>query len=709
MRLRNPRFLLPAVLVCALPTIPDEGQWLPQQIRAMNWTALEARGMQLTKDEFWHPTKGGVLSAAVQINGCSASFCSPNGLVVTNHHCGFGAVNALSTPEANYLRDGFVANDLEAELPAPNMEVYVVRRIENVTDRVLEAQAEASNDLERYQRTQQIIAELVQEGEQEPNTACSVESFFEGREYHRYFRTRIRDVRLSYAPPQAIGEYGGEVDNWEWPRHTGDFTFFRAYVAPDGTPREYDEANVPFEPEHFLKVSRDGVQEDDLVLIMGYPGQTERYLTSVAVQDREGIFYPLRLELFASIIDVLESHAQKGDQERLDYASLIKSLANVKKNAEGMIWGLDRNAVVARKTREEEQFRAWVAESPDREKQFGSILDDLIGLDLEQQQTTQKDLVLGLLLSSRINPWFRQLVDVVDLTLEDDSERGLRIAQRETEDFDSVQVGVLTLLLDQVRMLEGTDAFEGRNILEPDAQRTTESMVQEMLENSSLTTAEGRAALVRSGRQGVLDSEDPLVGLAVTMLRERAIYLRRNATFDGKRIALGKAWISAQQEWRGATFYPDANSTMRVSIASVKGYEPYDGAYFTPHTTVQGLVQKHTGQEPFDAPDALLAAAGEGAEDRRDSEYFDERIGDVPVCFLSDGDTTGGNSGSPVVNGKGELVGLNFDRVFQNVSGDYGWNAERSRNVSVDIRYVLWCLESVMPAHHLLKEMGVRD
>ncbi len=707
------RTALPALAAAlCLPSAlgaPDEGQWLPQQIRAMNWAALKARGMQLTKDEFWHPERGGVLSAAVQIGGCSASFVSSDGLVVTNHHCGFGAVNQLSTPEQNYLRDGFVAQDRGAEMPAPGMVVYVVRRIENVTERVHAAQAEADDPLERWARTEAVIDEIVAEGEKEPNTACHVASFFEGREYHLYYRTRLTDVRLVYAPPRAVGEYGGEVDNWEWPRHTGDFTFFRAYAAPDGSPRDYQEGNVPYRPDHWLRVSADGVQQDDLVMILGYPGRTERYLSSVAVADREGVYYPLRLAMLTEMIEVLEAHAATSDQAQLDYASTIKSLANVQKNAAGMVWGLERNAVVQRKQREEQQFTAWVAGSEERRARYGSLLAELHALDREEQETTRKDLVLSLALSSRTSPFLRGLVDLVSTAIRmepgSDVPESLvrRFGESMAKDFEAVQKPLMTIVLDELRGLDGADTFEARAVLHPDVKLPTDRVVVGLLETSKLTTPAGRLALLRGGAPAVRGSEDPLVKLAVGLAIERDALVARNRRFEGARIELGRRWIEAQQAWRGTSFYPDANSTLRVSIASVKGYQPRDGVRYVPHTTVAGLLQKHTGAEPFDAPEALRTAATE----RRQSAYFDARIGDVPTCFLSDGDTTGGNSGSPVINGKGELVGLNFDRVFENVSGDFGWNADRSRNVSVDIRFVLWNLESVMPAHHLLREMGV--
>lgn len=699
---------LAALSLLLLSSRPDEGQWLPRQIRAMDWAALEARGMELTKDEFWHPTKGGVLSAAVQIGGCTASFCSPDGLVITNHHCGFGAINQLSSPEHNYLREGFVAENRAAELPAPGMTVSVVRRIEDVTAQIKAAQAEASTDLERYELTRAAMRKLVAAGEKEPDTTCNVASFFEGREYHLYYRTRLNDVRLVYAPPRSIGEFGGEIDNWEWPRHTGDFSIFRAYAAPDGSPRSLHEDNVPFRPEHYLRVSAKGVQEGDLTLILGYPGRTERYLTSTAVMDRQGFYYPSRLDILTRILAILEKASQIDEASSLRYASAIKSIANVQKNAAGMVWGLARNAVVERKQREEAAFTDWVEASAERRAAYGSVLNELTEIDLLARRTQEKDLLLSLLASSRYNPIMSDLSGLLRAAKASEGELRPALQRRFSDEnfnfhMQEVKIPIFALLLEQALQLPDEQKILGLELLTADDSVSMVERLELLFARSGLLEQAGRANLIRAGAEGLDQSDNPIVVLTTNILAEASRRQQRNWTLSGRRIQVGSTWIEAQEKWRGKDFYPDANSTMRVSICTVIGYEPRDGVLHVPHTTVAGVLAKETGEAPFASPAALLAAA----ENREHSKFFDAEIGDVPVCFLTDGDTTGGNSGSPVINGKGELVGLNFDRVFENVSGDFGWNAERSRNISVDIRYVLWIIESVQPAPHLLKEMGV--
>lgn len=689
-----------ATVLAAVLFLPDEGQWLPTQVRQMDWDALKKRGMELSKDEFWHPEKGGVLSATVQINGCTASFVSKDGLLVTNHHCGFGAVNALSTTEQNYLEDGFTAATRADELPAPGVQAFVLKRIENVTERVHEAQKQAETDLDRWQVTQEEIARIVAQAEAtEENTTCSVESFLEGKEYHLYYRTRISDVRLVYAPPRAIGEYGGEVDNWEWPRHTGDFTFFRAYVAPDGNVRPHHEANVPYQPEHWLRTATEPIEEGDLAIIMGYPGSTQRYRTSKAVAVQEGYVYPARLRVLTEAIAILEAAGADDPELELQLASEIKSLANVQKNAAGMIFGLANNATVARKLREEEEFG-------NKSQENMEVLSAMLKAAEAEADVIEKDTMM----------WFwaylRQYAPSFDLLVQGAgamqrsgariSERGLQMLGNPEADanWDTIQRPLLELLFGEWAALSEAQRLEGTDVL---GDGSDPAAIAAVFDNSKLLDGAARGALFADGADAVNSSEDPLLVLARGIANEWQQWLERRREREGQQLDIGRRWILAQEAFRGESFYPDANSTLRVSIAEVKSYDPRDGVHYKPQTTVGGILQKNTGKTPFAAPEALLRAA----ETRMESRWVVPHLGDVPVCFLTNGDTTGGNSGSPVVNGRGELIGLNFDRVFENVAGDFGWNEERSRNVVCDFRYVLWVLESVQPAPNLLLELGV--
>lgn len=698
-------FCLLALAVCFLP---DEGQWLPTQVREMDWAALQKRGMVMTKDEFWHPEKGGVLSATVQINGCTASFVSPDGLLLTNHHCGFGAVTALSSKEHNYLEDGFAAATRADELPAPGMVASVLKRIEDVTAVVHEAQAKAKDDLERFLVTQRTIGRLVAEAEaKEKNTKCSVASFLEGKEYHLYYRTQITDVRLVYAPPRSIGEFGGETDNWEWPRHTGDFTFFRAYVAPDGAVREHHADNVPFRPEHALKVCTTGVQQGDLALILGYPGRTQRYKTGRGVSLQQGYTFPRRHAVLTAVIGVLEQFAKTSVEHELQVADSIKSLANVQKNAAGMMFGLRRNAVAERKHREEAEFASWLKADPERTARFGTVLDEMLAIDEAEAATLERDTMIGFL--GMLDDQLPLLTVLVEACAAATSQQSGTVPRRLldvlgsdelTAEFATIQAPVLRILaaefasMSKDQRLAGTEALGAEGFDAP--------AFEAMLAATKMLDGKARSELFAGGKEAIAASTDPMVVLARGLASERAQYVQRMRTRAGQALDVGRRWIQAQEAFRGKSFYPDANSTLRVSIAEVGGYSPREAVQYAPHTTVAGILQKETGKEPFASPKALL----EAAKTRAQSRFVDQRLGDVPVCFLTNGDTTGGNSGSPVINGKGQLIGVNFDRVFENVAGDFGWNPERSRNVVCDVRYILWVVESVLPSPSLLKELG---
>ena len=712
--------MLPAKLLCllailALASRPDEGQWLPQQLRDMDWKKLKARGLQLEADQLWHPERGGLLSAAVQLANCTASFVSRDGLFVTNHHCGFGALQQLSTTRRNYLQDGFVADKRTDELPASGMFVAVVRKIEDVTARVHQAEAAAKTHLERFDLVQREIAQIVTEAQKEPNTTCHVASFFEGREYQLYYRTRINDVRLVYSPPRSVGEFGGEVDNWEWPRHTGDFCFFRAYVAPDGTPRAYHQDNVPYQPKHWLRVAKEGVKDGDFVLVMGYPARTERYLSADAVLSRQHHYWPTRQQLYRHFVDVLEIAARSGGERALELAPKIRSLSNIEKAARGHMRGLARNAVHERKLREEEGFAKWVEADPARKTKYGTVLEELREIDSIARETEGKDLVLAEI-AREINrapllPLLRSLMDAVQVAMTTPQDQQVLWPQalrdtlgnsELTRDLDDVEKPLLTILMEEMRSRAALDQLKGTEPL-VDKRAETREMVEWAYGNSTLTEKQGRLALLEGGKEAVLYDDDPLLAVARGLAEEREAMLQRQRRLGGRRLVVGQRWLEAQQAWRGKSFYPDANLTLRVSVGSVTGYRPHDGMVAVPQTTVGGMLEKNSGTPPFELPQELLDAA----RARKQSRFVDAVLKDVPVCFLADADTTSGNSGSPVLNGRGELVGLNFDRVFEAVAGDYGWSPEMSRNISVDIRFLLWFLDSVSPAPSVLKELGV--
>ncbi|TAH37412.1 MAG: S46 family peptidase [Planctomycetota bacterium] len=711
-----------AALVCSLLAAfgaagawlaADEGQWLPEQLPRLDWSELRQRGLELAPEQLWNGEEG-LLSAAVSLEGCSAAFVSADGLIATNHHCGYGAINLNSTPERNLLRDGFTAEALADELPAPGTRVTVVRRIEDVTAQVQAAAEQAGTDPgRRWEAVQRKVRELVAEGEKEPSTSCLVTSFYEGKEWRRIFRTELRDVRLVYAPPESVGNYGGEVDNWMWPRHTADFCFLRAYAAPDGSPAAYSPSNVPYRPAHWLQVSGEGVDAGDLVMVLGYPGRTERYLTSVMLEAREAFFFPRRHDVYGRILAALREATAGDAAEALKVASRIRSLENRHKNADGMIWGLHRNQTVERRRAEEQEFRAWVDADPVRQRAYGGVLDALTDLDLSVIARQERDFVLDelraqLQLFALALRLARLHLERMKPDLEREQgfqERDLARLRTEVENFGKsfaleADAAVFGVLLEEADRLPADQRIRGVDQWLKVYRQGGEShaaLARRVLQQSPLAGAEARGQMLEEALRPdwTAAAVDPLGALSTLLLPEVEEQKQARYRVSGRRMEVGARWIQALEEWRGRRFYPDANGTLRVSIATVRGYVPQEGVRYDPPTTLSGMLAKHTGEPPFDLPESLRAAAAR------------EDAGGIPVCFLADADTTGGNSGSPIVDGKGRLVGLNFDRVFENVAGDYGYSPERSRNIGVDVRFILWLLDRVQPAPRLLAELGI--
>ncbi len=697
----------------------DEGQWTPDQIASLNFETLRARGLELAPAELWSEDGGGLLRAAVNLSGCSASFISPEGLIATNHHCAYGALQAQSTVERDLLKDGFLARERAEELEAKGRTIRVLERVEDVTEAVNRAAAAAGDDAARHRAIQRSMKELVSacEGEH-ARRRCQVASFYGGSVYRLMIYFELLDIRLVYAPPAAIGEYGGELDNWMWPRHTGDFTLLRAYTDSAGEPASFAGGNVPYRPARWLKVSGEGVAEGDFVAIMGYPGHTDRYLPAAEVRRRVEQVLPLNVELYGEWISILEALGERDPAVAIKVAATKKSLANRHKNARGMLDGIRRMDLVARREAEDAALRS----SADAGE--GEIFSTLDRLSEQLRRVHTREFLLA---RARSGPNLLALaVDLIrraraqakpDLErpwsyMERNTARLWKRQERRLRDFDvEVDASLFASALARASSLpedQRIEAFTPWLGADGEPRRREELMerARSLFRGSALTDgawvkarfdAPDEAALARAAET------DPLLALAFALVRELEAQEELADARSGLRSRVLPRYFAALERHRGGPLYPDANGTLRFSHAQVMGYSPQEGLVATPKTSVSGQVAKHRGAPPFDLPARARAAAPAA----RESYWADPTLGDVPVCFLANGDTTGGNSGSPVVNGRGELVGLNFDRVWENIAGDFGYSVARSRNVIVDIRYMLWLLDRVEGADALLAELGV--
>lgn len=719
--------LLTLVTCLSAPLLADEGQWPPHQLAALgerSFRQLAERGLALSPQDLWDGKGGGLLTATLNLGGCSGAFVSPDGLFVTNHHCAFSAIQLASTPERNYLADGFVARSRAEEVEARGgaSRVLVLVRVTDVTERVRgngSPFAAAATDAARYEAVERSRKEIVAECERAPERRCSVAPFFEGLEYRLQEQLELKDVRLVHAPPRGVGDFGGEEDNFRWPRHTGDFAFLRAYVAPDGKPAPYAKENVPYRPTAWIRVSSRGVSDGDLVMIGGYPGRTQRFLTAPAVENLERWLYPLRSRTFRDLIAILEAEGRRSPEVALKVASAIKGYGNSETNARGQVEGLRRNRVAERAHAEGKELAAFLSTMTSLPPEWAAApgeVERVLARDREVQERRffleeieRLPGYLGSALSAVRRAEERKKPDLDrDAGFQDrDRERARQKERDLTLSHDPAAARkLLAYLVVKARAAAGAtpiraldDAF-GKDA----TAESVEAALAALDAKTSLADEKVRLANVDAWPLALAAGGDPYVQLAIALSGDLAALRARQKESAGSLLVWRPRYLSALRalrESKGKAIYPDANGTLRVSFAEVKGYSPREAVTFSPRTTLAGVLQKERGVEPFATPPKVLEKARAGDFGR----WADPAFGSVPVGFLTNGDTTGGNSGSPTLDGKGELVGLNFDRVWENVAGDFGWSPDVSRNVNVDIRYALWMIDRVDGAEGLLKEL----
>ena len=685
----------------------DEGQWMPEQISELDQGQLKSLGLQLSAEQLWGGDDGGVMRAIVNLSGCSAGFVSPKGLVATNHHCAYRAIQANSAVDHDYLTDGFLAADQAGELDSKGTTVKVLMEVTDVTAEVRKAADGVTSPGERARKVDLARKTLVEACEKEDAAnRCRVAEFYNGSLYQLHRYVEFPDVRLVYAPPSSVGNYGGEVDNWMWPRHTGDFSLMRVYATKDGKPAEYSEDNVPYEPKRWLTPSTEGVEPGDFVAVLGYPGHTDRYLPFSEVTRQVEQFLPARVELYGEWIRILEEAGERDPAVKIKVAARLRSLANRHKNARGMIDGIKRNGILARREAEEKKLAEW---AKGQGKAYAGVLEGLDALTQARRDGFERDFLVGNLSGGAGS--LALAIDLVRLARErkkPDLERDSSYQDRELtslwkreqgriRDFDAaVDTALMRDIFGRIEKLPAAQRFTGVGAADVAAivgktKVTDEAFAKELFDAADLAAIEA--------------SRDPMIALARELVV--AIEAQEDAQYEqtGKMFELGPKYFDMLRAVRGGAVYPDANGTLRFSYATVKGYAPRDGLVATPQTTLAGQVAKHTGEEPFDLPQKVRDAAPLAGT----TYWSDPALGDVPVCFLSTADTTGGNSGSPVIDGQGRWVGLNFDRVWENIAGDFGYTVDRSRNVTVDVRYLFWTLDEVVGAKALMDELGIAD
>jgi hypothetical protein len=678
--------------------------------------------MQLDPKEIWDPkTNSGLASAVPWLGGCSSSFVSPEGLIVTNHHCAFGAIQMNSTPEHDYITNGFLAANRSEELPYGAGRVTVFKGYEDVTKAVTSAIKPAMEPEARAKAIELREKELVAACEKD-GARCRVAEMFGGGSYYLFRQLELRDVRLVYAPARAIGEYGGEVDNWVWPRHTGDYSFMRAYVGPDGKPADYSANNVPFKPDRWLSLAREPLNDGDFAFILGYPGRTMRYRIAASVADDSEFYYPQRIGLLKELIAINEEESKRGRDVEIKLASQLKGFYNSVKNNTGMLEGLTKSDLAGRKRAEEGKLTAWIDADPARKARFGDVLPAMERAQTQRNATRQRDFLLGWVPVPRSSSLLSAAAIIERWAYERTKLDLERKAGYQARDERSLRQRLFNMQrnLDLPSERKVLAYLFGRAAKLPAGQRITAvdealaatgkagdgaigALLDKLYAGTKLADEKTRLAMFDMDHKALMAAGDTMIDFAAALRTDTVAEEQVSQRYDGEMVTLAPRHIEALAAWKNAPVYPDANSTLRLTYGSVKGYSPRDGVYFKPFTTHHGVVEKETGREPFASPERLLAAEKAGA----DGTYSSQQLGDVPACFLTDNDITGGNSGSPVMNGKGELVGLAFDGNYEAIDSDFQFNPALSRTISVDIRYVLWCMDYVDKAHALMREIGM--
>ncbi len=693
----------------------QEGMWLLSQLPQLD---LNKKGLKLSPADLYSPGKTSLCQAILQLGGGSASFVSPDGLIITNHHVAFGALQRTSSVSSDYLTNGFLATKRSDEIKAPGYQALMMTSMKDVTAEVTDAGKGISDPLEKDKKIRAKITQMtddIQKGKEDVQAVVS--EMFNGKQYILYQYKVFKDIRIVYAPPLSIGNYGGETDNWMWPRHTGDFSFMRAYVSTDGTGKEYSPDNVPYHPTVWLKVAGQGLKEGDFTFIIGFPGFTTRYRSSTSVHWNQEYNYPFTIRNYREIIDLSEGITKNDPAGRLKKASLVKGLANVMKNYEGKVEGMKKTNFLQKKLAFEDEFMKWVGADPGRKTTYG----DILAREKEEYKliagTRERDNVFGVFqgLAGTQMGVAQQLLYLAQQWEKPESERDPGFSENTFDNvidqlpytfnnyYEPVDKALFLRALKMAEALPAGQRITGVESIFSDKSKRLEQYVDDAFRTSKLSDLEFVKTLLRKKVKDLEALNDPFMKLAISLDPMATEIQETNQKFGVEVSALRKEYLEALYSWKGRDMYPDANGTIRFTWGNIKGYKPRNAVWYDPFTSLKGVVEKNTGEVPFDAPAGLISLY----EKRDFGKWSDPILKDVPLAFLNQCDITGGNSGSPVMNAKGEIVGVVFDGNYEAMIGDWQYDYELQRAISVDIRYVLFITEKFGHAGFLLDEMKV--
>ena len=700
----------------------DEGMWMPQQLPQIS-NEVKAAGLALDPADLTKLTEFPA-AAIVSLGGCSASFVSPNGLVATNHHCAYGSIAHNSTPENDLLANGFLAATLADEVPAaPGSRIFVTRAVDNVTDKIIDAKTAKLNGKKRIDAIEANQKALVAECEKDQGHRCTVAAYYGSLEFYLIKQLEIKDVRLVHAPAEGVGKFGGDTDNWMWPRHTGDYSFYRAYVSPEGKSADFSKDNIPFKPDFHLTLAKEGVKEGDFVMAMGYPGRTNRHRLPSEVSDTFEWAYPNTVSHFKNTLDIIGRETATDKDAELKYASRVAGLNNYMKNRQGMLDSFAESDFLQRKTAEHAELTKWVNSNRENKKAYADDLKAIEKLLKQRQDADHKDYLLGNA-KPRLLTAAAALYRLAVESQKPDAERKAGFQSRDLPRYKAFVAGMernfavsvekaldlynLSRYAAQPKKLRDSEFDKVMGIKDGMSEADLKALIDSWYAASKLTELASRTALLEMTPEQFANSDDAFVKAAVALHTWTLKHEAQEEELAGKIQQAYASYMRAKiafMQSKGQAVYPDANSTLRVTYGNVKGrgHGNEDGNAWTPFTTLRGITAKATGEGEFNAPQKQLDAI----KAKQYGPYKMESLNSVPVNFLATLDITGGNSGSAVLNSKAELVGLAFDGTLDSIISDWDYNPDNTRSIQVDHRFMLWQMQ-LDGADNLLKEMGVK-
>ena len=688
----------------------DEGMWMLPLIQKLNIQKMNGMGLTLTAEEIYSDKNVSLKDAVVIFgNGCTGVMVSNQGLVFTNHHCGFEAIQKHSTVEHNYLKDGFTADKISDEIPSPGLSVRFLVKIQDVTERIISQLPETLLGSKRVDKLDSLVNAIQDETQKGTIYSAKVKSFYSGNEFYLFVYEEYTDVRFAFAPPTSIGKFGGDTDNWMWPRHTGDFSVFRVYSDKDGKPAKYSKDNIPYSPKRFATISNQGYVPGDYTMIIGNPGTTTRYLSSWGVSNRMKASNQARIDVRGAKQDVWHSFMRVDEAINIAYASKFARSSNYWKNSIGMNKAIAKLSTIKEKQNQEKAFTNWIAATPDRLDKYKNVLKTLEdGYTKIYPVSRAMNYLMESLMSGAEMPRIASQVNrLVSKNLPMDSLL-IQTAAVYKDYYPAVDQATLVAMLDIYKKSVDVDALpEVYTVIERKFKGDYTKYAKYLFDKSNFSSLEKITKALKnkkvdfSNDQAIIFARD--VRRTLENIRSKDYEVTAEKIKDAERLF--ENGIKAMAAESGKPMYPDANSTMRLTYGSVGGYKPGDAMDYKYYTTTKGILEKEVpGDEEFDVSPKLKKAILENNY----GAYLDQKTGEMHVAFLSNNDITGGNSGSPIFNAKGELLGLAFDGNWEAMSGDIVFEPDLQRTINVDVRYILFVMDKIGGAKRLVDELNIK-